>query len=145
MPQVTIQYQTTPESSAIQWLEPQQTAGKKDPFLFTQCQAIHARSLVPCQDTPQVKATYDAKVTVPATLVAIMSALGNGDVPETPATGTTATYTFRQPVAMAAYSNSQIITSASIFKSVKNLDVRCVFSQHLHVLGAKHVYARTEF
>lgn len=31
--------------------------------LYSQCQAIHARSLVPCFDTPANKQTYDAKVT----------------------------------------------------------------------------------
>jgi leukotriene-A4 hydrolase len=50
--QVEIFYQTHPEASATQWLEPALTAGKEHPYLFTQCQAIHARSLLPCQDAP---------------------------------------------------------------------------------------------
>jgi leukotriene-A4 hydrolase len=73
--QVTIHYQTTKESSALQWLPPAQTVGRIHPYLFTQCQAIHARSLVPCQDRPGVKMTYSAKVTVPSWAVCVMSAV----------------------------------------------------------------------
>lgn len=72
---ITIQYETTKQSSAIQFLPPEQTAGKKYPYLFTQCQAIHARSLLPCQDRPGVKATYTATVTVPAWATCVMSAV----------------------------------------------------------------------
>jgi len=46
--QVRFEYETAPECSAAQWLAPPQTAGKVRPYLFTQCQAIHARSLVQC-------------------------------------------------------------------------------------------------
>ena len=74
---VLIEYSTTAACSALQWLEPQQTAGKTKPFLFSQCQAIHARSLVPCQDTPAVKFTYEARVTAPEGLVVLMSAIKN--------------------------------------------------------------------
>ena len=44
-----IAFSTSPQSSALQWLGPAQTAGKRLPYLFSQCQAIHARSMVPCQ------------------------------------------------------------------------------------------------
>lgn len=71
---VTIAYKTQPEAEALQWLSSQQTAGKKSPFLFTQSQAILARSWVPCQDSPSVRFTYEAEVTVPADLLALMSA-----------------------------------------------------------------------
>lgn len=73
---VTVHYNTTPESEALVWLEPSQTLGKKKPFMFSQCQAIHARSLLPCQDTPEAKATYDASITCDDNeLVVVMGAL----------------------------------------------------------------------
>ena len=46
---VGVRFATSPTSSAVQFLSPEQTAGGEFPYLFTQCQAIHARSLVPCQ------------------------------------------------------------------------------------------------
>ncbi|WP_375437190.1 M1 family metallopeptidase [uncultured Hymenobacter sp.] len=72
--QVTIQYRTTPSAAALQWLTPEQTAGRQHPFLFTQSQAILARTWIPCQDSPGVRFTYDAQVQVPAELLALMSA-----------------------------------------------------------------------
>lgn len=71
---VNIVYETTPGAEALQWLMPQQTAGKEFPFLFTQSQAILARSWIPCQDSPGVRFTYDAEVKVPKELIALMSA-----------------------------------------------------------------------
>jgi len=41
---VRIRYSTSPSASALQWCEPAQTANKARPFLYTQSQAIHARS-----------------------------------------------------------------------------------------------------
>lgn len=71
---VSIEYVTTDGAEALQWLNPQQTAGKKQPFLFTQSQAILARTWIPCQDSPGVRYTYEATVTVPSGLMAVMSA-----------------------------------------------------------------------
>jgi len=69
-----IRYRTGPDASALQWLEPEQTAGGKAPFLYSQCQAIHARSVVPLQDTPRLRITYEAELTVPAALRGLMAA-----------------------------------------------------------------------
>lgn len=72
---VSIYYNTTDKSEAVQWLNPQQTAGKKHPFLFTQGEAILTRTWIPCQDTPGKRITYSAKVKVPKDLMAVMSAV----------------------------------------------------------------------
>ena len=70
---VRIHYHTAPTSAALQWLLPSQTAGTQ-PFLFTQSQAILARTWLPCQDSPGIRFTYEARVRVPAHLLALMSA-----------------------------------------------------------------------
>lgn len=72
---VTINYSTTPEAEALQWLPPEQTAGKEHPFLFTQSQAILARTWLPIQDSPGIRFTYKANVKVPKELMALMSAV----------------------------------------------------------------------
>ena len=57
-----IAYRTSPGALALGWLDPPQTAGGAHPFLFSQCQAIHARTIVPCQDTPRYRVSYDAAI-----------------------------------------------------------------------------------
>ncbi|KAE8615200.1 hypothetical protein XENTR_v10008440 [Xenopus tropicalis] len=79
---VEIDSVTSPKSSALQWLTAEQTAGKVHPYLFSQCQATHCRSIIPCQDTPSVKFTYCSQVSVPKELVALMSALRDGELVE---------------------------------------------------------------
>ena len=95
--QVSIRYSTTDSARALQWLDPEQTAGKELPFLFTQSQAILARSWIPTQDSPGIRFTYDAKVKVPSNMLALMSAEnpsqknGNGE------------YTFKMPQPIPSY------------------------------------------
>jgi len=70
----TLIFRTSPEARALQWLNASQTAGGNYPFLYSQCQATHARSIFPCQDAPSVRFTYSAEVQVPQELVAVMAA-----------------------------------------------------------------------
>jgi len=98
---ITLAYETSPDAAGLQWLEPAQTEGGRRPFLFSQCQAIHARTLVPCQDSPAVRFGYDAEVVVPEGLTAVMSAGPMGDGPG-PVPGTRA-FHFRMPQPIPSY------------------------------------------
>ncbi len=94
---VTIYYSASKDAAAIQWFNPQQTAGKKYPFLFTQSQAILARTWIPCQDSPGIRFTYTAKISVPKDLLAVMSA-------ENPqAKNAEGKYSFKQPNPIPSY------------------------------------------
>ena len=99
--EVTIDYQTSPDAVALQWLAPVQTEGGKHPFLFSQCQAIHARTVVPLQDSPRVRVSYQAEVTVPEALSAVMSAGPAGARPG-PTRGTR-TFLFEMPQPIPPY------------------------------------------
>ncbi|KAK2495177.1 hypothetical protein MC885_002352 [Smutsia gigantea] len=97
-----ISFETSPKSSALQWLTPEQTSGKEYPYLFSQCQAIHCRAILPCQDTPSVKLTYSAEVSVPKELVALMSAIRDGEAPD-PEDSSRKIYRFSQKVPIPCY------------------------------------------
>jgi aminopeptidase N len=77
-PSISIRYRTSPDASALQWLAPAQTRGGVHPYLFSQCQAIHARSLIPLQDTPRLRVRYTAELEVPSELVVVMAAADRG-------------------------------------------------------------------
>lgn len=99
MVDITIHYSTTDKCTALGWLSKDQTHAKKTPFLYSQCQAIHGRSLFPCMDTPSRKVTYSAEIT--STIPILMSALQ--ETQPKPASGDAKVYEFRQPVAIPTY------------------------------------------
>ena len=95
--EVHIAYRTSPESTALGWLPPELTAGGEHPFLYSQSQAIHARSWVPLQDTPAIRITYSARIQTPPELIAVMSADNDPDVERT------GIYHFDMPQPIPAY------------------------------------------
>ncbi|MDL2141473.1 leukotriene A4 hydrolase C-terminal domain-containing protein [Flavobacterium tructae] len=94
---VNIYYSTTKDAVALQWLTPEQTADKKKPFLFSQGESVWSRTWIPCQDSPGIRFTYNAKVTVPKDLIALMSAVNPQKKNDT------GVYTFKQDKAIPSY------------------------------------------
>ena len=95
--QVRIVYTTSPAASGLQWLTPAQTADKKQPFMFSQSESIHARSWVPLQDSPAIRFTYTAHVKAPKQTRVVMSALNDANHP------LNGDYTFDQPHPIPSY------------------------------------------
>jgi len=97
----SIAFETSPNASALQWLKPAQTDGGEHPYLFSQCQAIHARSVIPCQDSPLARFTFKCEMTVPEALTVVMAA-APGEARPGDATGTK-TFSFEMPQSIPPY------------------------------------------
>lgn len=71
---IIVTYRTSPTATALNWLKPEQTSTKTHPYLFSQCESIHCRTVAPLQDTPSIKSTYSANITVSSSVAVFMSA-----------------------------------------------------------------------
>jgi leukotriene-A4 hydrolase len=99
---IVVHYASSPDAAALQWLTPEQTAGKQHPYLFSQGEAILTRTWIPTQDSPGIRQTYAARITVPSELKAVMSAemlTPNGE----PAGAGRTAYRFRMDKAVPPY------------------------------------------
>lgn len=95
---ILIRYTSAPGAGALQWLTPEQTAGKRHPYLFSQGQAIENRTWIPTQDSPGIRQSWEARVRVPAPLTVAMSAQRVGE-PIDEGASRVFTYRMRHPVA----------------------------------------------
>jgi leukotriene-A4 hydrolase len=95
---VRMKVETTDQCTALQWMTPAQTNNKRHPYMFSQCQAIHARSVFPCQDTPDVKGTFDFAIRSPLPVLASGLPTGAKDYRDG-----TLLYTFEQKVPIPSY------------------------------------------
>ncbi|KAI4481932.1 hypothetical protein M0802_012973 [Mischocyttarus mexicanus] len=134
---IEIYYETSPDATALQWLTPEQTAGGEYPFLFSQCEAINARSIVPCQDTPSVKFTYSAQIAVPKHMTALMSAIFNG----TYETEKTKVYTFNQTIPIPSY---LIAIAVGVLASKKIGPRTTVWAEEKYIEQSAYEFAETE-
>ena len=85
---IVIRYATRPDAAALQWLTPAQTAGGRQPYMFSQGQAILTRTWIPTQDSPGIRQTWDARITVPSNLKVVMSGEASGQQQAGPGLGT---------------------------------------------------------
>ncbi|GAB9472344.1 Leukotriene a-4 hydrolase/aminopeptidase [Globisporangium polare] len=137
---VKVQYATTAESSGLQWLPKELTADKTHPFLFTQCQAIHARSIVPSPDTPSAKFTYTAHVTVPEWSTVLLSAIADKKKPKATTDGKRVV-TFHQEVPIPSY---LLAVAAGRMESAEIGPRSRVWAEPSVVAKAAHEFSQTE-
>lgn len=132
---VRIAYTTVPEASGLQWLTPDQTADKKQPFMFSQSESIHARSWVPLQDSPAIRFTYDAHISAPKDVRVVMSAINDAKHP------LNGDFAFDQPHPIPSY----LLAIAAGDIAVKETGPRSAVYAEPSVVGkAAHEFEDTE-
>lgn len=135
---LVIDYHTDEDASALQFMSKEQTIDKKAPYLYSQCQPCHARSIIPCMDTPSVKQTYTASVTVPKNFTVLMSALSNG---QSDVVNDKITYNFYQPIPIPSYLFAIVVG----YLEKKDISDRCaVWSEPSIIEKAHYEFIETE-
>jgi leukotriene-A4 hydrolase len=97
---IAIRYKSAPDAGALLWLTPEQTAGKKHPYVFSQGEAIENRSWIPTQDSPGIRQTWEARISVDKPLTVVMSAPRAAEPVES---GNKRTFAFRMDHSVAPY------------------------------------------
>ncbi|KAI3535822.1 peptidase family M20/M25/M40 [Colletotrichum filicis] len=101
--ELTVDFETTENTTGLQWFSPSQTDDKEHPFMFSQCEPVHARSIFPCQDTPSIKSTFD--ITIHSILPVVASGVPESELIFPPITDTTEqkTYRFKMEIPISNY------------------------------------------
>ena len=100
---IAIAYRSAPEASALLWLTPEQTAGKKHPYMFSQGESIANRSWIPTQDSPGIRQSWEAWISVPSDLTGVMSAEKGDTADPTPPPPDRRSFYYRMDHPVAPY------------------------------------------
>ena len=123
---ITIEYSTTKDCMAIDWLEPEQTSGGKYPFMYSQCQSILCREMLPIQDTPAVKMPVTISITVPEELIGLAA----GFFVEEMSNGNNKTFTYALDIPIPSY----LIAIAAGDIGSQNVSERCTIYAEKNVV-----------
>jgi leukotriene-A4 hydrolase len=123
---ITIEYSTTKDCMAIDWLEPEQTSGGKYPFMYSQCQSILCREMLPIQDTPAVKMPVTISITVPEELIGLAAGL----FVEEMSNGNNKTFTYALDIPIPSY----LIAIAAGDIGSQNVSERCTIYAEKNVV-----------
>jgi aminopeptidase N len=137
---IRVEYETSPAAPGLKWLEPTQTAGRRQPFLYSQSEAIGARSWIPLQDTPQVRITYTAAVHTSPDVLAVMSAKRVADTLGR-AVKQNGEYVFAMPEAIPSYSIALAVGDLKVLETGPRTGV---FADRTLVKAASQEFADTE-
>ena len=100
---IRIAYRSAPDASALLWLTPEQTAGKQHPFMFSQGESIANRSWIPTQDSPGIRQSWEAWISVPSQLTGVMSAEKGDKADPTPPPPNRRSFYYRMDHPVAPY------------------------------------------